>query len=284
MKRILCVSLLLSLALLPEAVEAQKKDKKPTSDLPKATAQEYAQANQMREIVGKLSFADGNVKTISIKIEAQHYEANPNFKPQAGGFGGKNPQGGNNNLYQSYMRLMQEQQRAMQNRNPAQRQQALTKVQGEMRQLMAKWQQEEAKNYQNALKGGAKNPQQNNNNQPYTVVTTSKEFDFEVQETAITRRMVLPVDYDDKGNLKQYSKEELAKLRGTDATKPGYTAKYEDLAVGQVVKLFLTPSKVAAKKAEGDDVQAAPKPTVRMILIQEDTPAPNLAPNEKKKK
>src|SRR5437867_3917595 len=74
----------------------------------------------------------------------------------------------------------------------------------------------------------------NPNSLPYKIVAESKDFELPVDEKVIVRRQTLPYTYDDKGNPVQYSKEDIEKLRGTDKSKPGYQAKYEDLTSGQI--------------------------------------------------
>jgi hypothetical protein len=281
MKRFLFGATALGLALLmPTWVEAQKKDKKPDDEeVSKATPQDYGQLNQMKEIVGKLTFAEGNVKSLVLRVQYPTYEPNPNFKKaNTGGGGGNNNQG---NLAQSYQKLMYDQQKAMNIPNPLQRQQALDKIARDRQQLMMKMYQQPGNTA--GFNPGGKNAG-NQANMPYLVVNNSKDFELEVQDSVVTRRVYLPTDYDDKGNLKQYSKAELAELKGKDSSKPGFAAKYDDLAVGQQVKLFLVPS-AAKKKVEGEDVPTV-KPSVRMVLILQDAPMPGLtapAKGDKKK-
>jgi len=121
------------------------------------------------------------------------------------------------------------------------------------------------------------------------------------------RKNFLGTDYDDMGNPKTYTKAQLAELKGKDTTKPGYTAKLEDLQPGQEVVVYLTkPKKTAtkavapAKKEDGDDEKkpavvaelgAGPahmdRPMVTTILMTKEMPSGLGAPAQpaaKKKK
>jgi len=57
-----------------------------------------------------------------------------------------------------------------------------------------------------------------------------------------------PPDYDDKGNLKKYTKDELKALRGTEGL-PGYKGDKESLQKGQLVRVYLKASAAANKYA-----------------------------------
>src|SRR5262249_10568647 len=81
----------------------------------------------------------------------------------------------------------------------------------------------------------------------FKTVTHAKEIEFDVLAEVKVARAKLEVEYDDKGNVKEYTPEELKKKR--DAELPGYTAKVEDLQFGQTVKLYLTKPKTTPKKA-----------------------------------
>jgi hypothetical protein len=71
-----------------------------------------------------------------------------------------------------------------------------------------------------------------------------------------------PPDYDDKGNLKKYTKEELKALRGTEGL-PGYKGDKEALQKGQYVRVYLKASAAANKyapKAPSKGKKKAPTP------------------------
>jgi hypothetical protein len=92
-----------------------------------------------------------------------------------------------------------------------------------------------------------------------------------------------PLDYDDKGFVKKYTRKELKQLRGP-GNLPGYATDYDNLSVGQVVKVYLAKAKrnmVLVKKgkkkgkkgkADPDDdlVLEKPLPKVALIVILRD--------------
>jgi hypothetical protein len=96
------------------------------------------------------------------------------------------------------------------------------------------------------------------------------------------RNLMPPLEYDDKGNIKKYTKQELKELKGTE-NLPGYNAEYDALRAGQYVTVYLAkgqanPAK-GAKGAKGgekvgglkldDDAAlgASERPEVVMIVI-----------------
>ena len=77
-----------------------------------------------------------------------------------------------------------------------------------------------------------------------------KDFDLDLSDKVSVRKMSLGTEYDDKGNVKTYTKEEKDKLKGNDTSKPGYEAKIDDLQSGQQVKIQLKMPKKANTASE----------------------------------
>jgi hypothetical protein len=88
-----------------------------------------------------------------------------------------------------------------------------------------------------------------------------------------------PPDYDDKGNLKKYTKDELKALRG-DEGLPGYKGEMDALRQGQMVAVYLLqknalkglntgkgPPKGGKKITEDDEVGLRDRHEVKMIMI-----------------
>jgi hypothetical protein len=260
MKLLSCGGVLLTALVLvfPNTVAGQKKDKKPADAVTRGTPQEYARIRQLTQISGKLAFADAGSRVLALRLEYQHLE--PRDAKGDGSAAKQNPEAQRQNL-------LRQQQKIMRNKNPIQRQKQLLKL---VQQAQT-------------AKGG--------NNSPFQVAKSFKEFEFEAQDRLVVRRMNLPVEYDDKGFLKTYSKEEIAKLRGTNASVPGYAAKYENLLPGQTVTFYLASADKAdagkqadAKKDEG--VGNVERPKVRMVVILAEAPDGSLSlkPLPKKKK
>jgi len=277
-----CSTLLLALlALQPSDVLGQKKDKKAKDD--RATPQDYAHLQNVKELKGTVDTIDANSKIVGIRLDIPEYVPNPNFKPGAN----------NNSQNQQLQRLYHDQQLAMQARSPVQQQQRMHQIAMDIQRI------------QNAAYKGQ------GNNGPYKMVTHSKTFELEMEENVSARKMFLGTEYDDQGNIKTYTKAELDKLRGTDSSKPGYKAKLEDVQPGQEVTLYLkaprkkssdsnsddkTDAKPEAKadvkadaKADNKDAKKADadassveRPTVRMIVMTKEMNS-SLAGNDSKK-
>lgn len=109
------------------------------------------------------------------------------------------------------------------------------------------------------------------------IQTQKKTVEFHASDDIIVRRLNLPSEYDEKGQPKKYSAEELRKLRGNKPNLPGYEAKLEDLTTGTLVKVTTvakTKPSSSAKKEDKDskDASDAPKTAVTMIVILGDDP------------
>jgi hypothetical protein len=161
------------------------------------------------------------------------------------------------NLLRQQQNLLQQQQRIMLIRNPVQRQQ-------EMLKLLAQAQQ---------------SPQD-----LYQVKEYKKDVKLRAAEDMKVRTLEPPVDYDDKGHVKKYTKKELKELKGP-GNLPGYTADFDSLRANQVVRVYLAKKKDAPKKAvkkkgkakdkdkEDDEDKEDDKPEVVMVVVLRDPPA-----------
>lgn len=112
--------------------------------------------------------------------------------------------------------------------------------------------------------------------QLFKVVTEKKDVDFRAAEDVKVRTVNPPVAYDEKGNVKKYTKEELKELKGKDTNLPGYESSLDRLQTGQYVKVTLArpkePSK-SDKDADKDtdkDKTADKKAEVTLILVKSD--------------
>ncbi|HZZ78281.1 MAG TPA: hypothetical protein VFE62_07170 [Gemmataceae bacterium] len=296
--RLLGFSGLLAAFALFGATEAQAQKKKASKDAsyPRATDADYKAIQKQKELSGKLVAVDTGV--VTLRVEYQQYAANPKYKP---------PKNTNNNslinqqnqLMRTYNNLMMDMQRSATARTPQQAQQAQRRIAQDLSRWQQQYNQFMVKNYQALVKLNS-NPA----NQPFITVTATKDFDLDIEDKATYRKLNLPFEYDDAGNVKTYTDKEKAELRGTDKTKPGYTAKFEELHAGQEVKLYLTPppkkSKSdsdtpkktdpdAPKKTDSDTPMTAddvPRPTINMILITKDdgTSSSSSQPDNGKKK
>ncbi|MBI3822676.1 MAG: hypothetical protein HY289_08350 [Planctomycetes bacterium] len=270
------------------AEKKKKKEAKAKETAPAATDADYKGIQKQKELTGKLVSVDA--KIVTLRAEYSHYEANPKYKPptakpgQPGYNQTANQQG---QMWRTYNDIMKQQQKLALAKNPREYQQAMMRLQQDMMRL----QQEIVRMQQTMAKGTAAGQKVDPNNQPFITVTNTKDFDLEVEEKVVLRKLFLPFEYDDTGKVKTYTDKEKAELRGDDKTKPGYKAKFEDFAPGQDVKLYLTPPKKMEKPKDTDKDDKAPeevlRPTVNMIVMtKENMSASSIqgAPEKKGKK
>jgi hypothetical protein len=112
--------------------------------------------------------------------------------------------------------------------------------------------------------------QRGNRFRPATVktktVTSKAEIEFQASEKVRVRTKALPEAFDEKGNIKKYTREELAALRGKDSRGlPGYESSLDRLSAGQKVSVVLAAA--PAKKDKDGGAVAEKKMQVKMIVI-----------------
>jgi hypothetical protein len=205
---------------------------------------------------------------------------------------GQNPNQANQNLRNEYNRIVQLQAQAMRppgrGHNPMH---AMQQLQG----AVVKFQNDMARTQANM----------------FQVVNATQRVDFQVAENVKVRMNDLPENFDEKGNIKRYTKEETAQFKGKDKNLPGYESSLDALKPGQIVKLALvvhkkpkssstsssSPGKeITTEKAKAKETaKEAPKETpgeasvehklqVVTILILKDSDAPPAATNPGKNK
>lgn len=296
-KLFVCLTGLTALLLVvaPEAEGQKKAENKKNVVAEPASSQDYAALNQAKDLEGRILAIDATTKGLTVRVEFKHLE--PNIAK--GGKGGKD---NTNQQFQNQLRQQQqfyrEYDQIMRLKNPAQQQMR-------MQQLWAKMQMQ-------AAKSNLKNfPKTMPGQDAFKVVTTAKEYQLETADAVRVARTKLPTEYDDKGNVKEYTQEELKKLK--DTVLAGYKSKFEDVEPGMLVKLYLARPKAPAKEkpaakadkpAEGEEkaedkgekkpADAVPntpingsksdnRPQVSMILIESD-PDPSFLPKKKEEK
>ncbi len=129
---------------------------------------------------------------------------------------------------------------------------------------------------------------------PFKVQVETKDFTFHAAPNYKVRWAKLPTAFDEKGNPKTYTDEEIKELRGTDKNLPGYEAKTDDLSSGQKIRVTLavaptkkkveTASKESTDKAETSPSPPDPKTQVKVIVIVEDSDSTTTKPAGKDKK
>jgi hypothetical protein len=110
----------------------------------------------------------------------------------------------------------------------------------------------------------------------YTYERKTQDIDIQTTEDVVVRSQNPPEQFDDKGKLKQYTKKELAELRGDNKKLPGYKAEFSDLQTDFIVQVQLVKKKDAPKpmpKPKDKDkdadlnVLADNEPLASMIVI-----------------
>jgi hypothetical protein len=219
-----CFAMLGTAPLLWPSPAAGQKRPAGKARAEEATEQDYTALRKMKDIYGTLLNFEPDGKTLTIRYDYNTYEPLP-------------PKGGNrqnaqyNALLRQQQQLAQQYQQIMAARNPVQQQQR-------MQNYLARLQQFQLRAQQLGFSQLAQ----------YKTVGHYKEFDFDVAPDVKVARVKPPMEYDDKGNLKEYTKEELKKMRDPDM--PGYTARIEDLQLGQQVKLYLGKPKASKKSSK----------------------------------
>jgi hypothetical protein len=106
----------------------------------------------------------------------------------------------------------------------------------------------------------------------FRVKQMEKDVEFQAGEDMKIRSLRPPVAFDEKGNPKKYTPQELKEMRG-DGKLPGYAAELTGLQNGQVVTVHLATRKAPAAKPGDKDKKDPPadeKPLATLIVIVSD--------------
>jgi hypothetical protein len=280
MRRLIGASLLLAILVgLPELVDAQAPAKKDNQGAPKDSSTLHS-----GDFSGTLKSTPGSDRTFVLTVETKTLQ--PNGRP------GNLARGNQalNRVVQLQNQLQQQINRATSTRNPQQQVQALQQAQRLTIQV-----QVAAAQLNNAA--GAMGP----DGAPpgYKWAIAKQDVEFQTTEEVKVRTLNLPEQFDDKGNVKKYTKEELAELKGKDKNLPGYESSVEKLESGQKMRVTLVPHKKPAADKEKDkdvekndkeknkdkDIDPEKKMQVKLIVITQDAPSgAGSAAQPKKKK
>ena len=113
------------------------------------------------------------------------------------------------------------------------------------------------------------------------VVTEWVEVEIPIKETTKIRTKTPLQVYDDKGNIKKYSPEELKTLKGSNPAFPGYEVKIDELTPGAVVEVTLNKSPANKDDKKDDDKVFA---TMIMVIGKDATFKPPVDNSKNKKK
>jgi len=283
-----CVLAVIAAVCTPSEVNAQKKKDKKVDNGYAALPEDYKAIQNKKELTGEIVAVSGAV--VTLRVDNPKVEPNPKYKPPTTGPGVNSAE---NRLYQDGLRLQRDYTNAMNNKNLAQRQQALLRYQQDMIRYQNDMARLNSQLLTNANKNvGKKDKNGNNISDPFIVVHNYKEYDLETQDKVVVRKMFLPQEFDDMGNVKKWTEKEKADLRVDDKKPPVYVAKLEEAAPGMEARLHLTapPKKKKDKETKSDDEPGAgevERPTINMIVLLKDNPSSSNIPSAsdpKKKK
>ncbi|MCS6851120.1 MAG: hypothetical protein NZ700_08140 [Gemmataceae bacterium] len=94
--------------------------------------------------------------------------------------------------------------------------------------------------------------------------------ELQATDDAKIRLATPPPAFDDKGNIKVYTKAELDKLKGPDKRLPGYPGDFDNVRPGAVVSVYVyrRPGGTAIKPPAGGDKNAlAPERLLFTMLV-----------------
>jgi hypothetical protein len=187
------------------------------------------------EMTGVLKSTGGSEAGLTLHVTLKYVEANAGAEVA---------------LLRDQQELLLRQRQIMMTRNPVWRQQAMI-----------------------ALVQEAQRMQQDKQNL-FRVKQIEKDVEIQPADEMRIRSLHPPVAFDEKGNPKKYTAQELKEMRG-DGKLPGYAAELTGLQDGQVVTVHLARKKDAAKPKDPKDKDkkdppADEKPLATMIVIVAD--------------
>jgi hypothetical protein len=111
----------------------------------------------------------------------------------------------------------------------------------------------------------------------YSVGVAFKQVEMQANDDMKVRMLNPPADFDLKGRPRKYTSKELRDMKGPDTKLPGYTAEFDDIKPGQVVKLYLPNKskpapKPVVKPKDSDEPKPVEKPEVLMVVILQEPP------------
>ncbi len=195
------------------------------------------------QLTGYLLTTPGTDRTFTVRVQYQDAQLKPNALNTAAS--------ANNRANHQLQQIARLQQQMARSKNPAQQMAQIQRILAQMQVGQARAQ-----------------------NNLYNVVTRTQDVEFQAEENVKVRTQDLPDQFDEKGNIKRYTKEELKQLKGKDTNLPGYESSFEALKEGQLIQVTLATHQAkkpangpAAKDSEKDkdakEKDAKDKPAVK---------------------
>jgi hypothetical protein len=222
---------------LSTAADDDKKDQDE-----KANSDSEASKISAKQLTGKLTKISS--KTSSFTLRVEYLDLKPNAGYRGNSAAGRELQ----HLAKQQNELARLQAQIMTTRNPAKR--------------AAKLQQVAVKLQRQELRANAQHL-------PYQVVTRHQDIPLIATEDVKVRVAKPPVEFDDNGNPKKYTPEQLRKLKGPEKLW-GYPGDWSNLQKGQEVRVFFARHK-KTKTEEDDKANEAKTAEVALICILTDT-------------
>jgi hypothetical protein len=183
------------------------------------------------QFTGALLTTPGSDRKFTVRVQYQQLQLKPNALRTANN--------ANNNANRQLQQIARLQQQMAKSKNPAQQMAQIQRILAQMQVGQVRAQ-----------------------NNLYNVVNRTQDIEFQAEEDVKVRTTELPEQFDEKGNIKKYTKEELKQLKGKDKDLPGYESTFEALRAGQLVQVTLTTHKAkkpAASPGDSKDKPAADK-------------------------
>jgi len=272
LRRLIGVSLLAAAFVgLPKLSEAQAPKKPATTTAPPADSSKMHAGT----FIGKLKSTINTDRTFTVTIENKKLQPTGKLPP------GYKANSQVNRLLHAQTQALQAQQRLATARTAHQMSQAQQQL------IRAQLQAQQAAV---GLSGTAGAVGPDGAPLGYKWVVTTQDIDFQAMEDMKVRTVLLPEQFDDKGNIKKYTKDELAELKGKDKNLKGYESSQDKLEVGQKVEVHLTAAKKPAAAAADEnkdkdvDKDSEKKMQVNLLVILQEAPADSGAKVKPKKK
>ena len=102
----------------------------------------------------------------------------------------------------------------------------------------------------------------------YDIRERDQTFDLVPEDDIKVRVSMPPQPFDEKGNPRKYTAQEMKELKGEDPRVPGYKSSLEFVQVGQTVVVYLGTGKVITQPAvEGEPVKKIVDPRPRFVML-----------------
>jgi len=259
--RTIVVSLgLLGSVLLIGEIRADSPARGTTPENAPPTTQQTTEKLPPGEYVGRLVGVDARANTLVLRITTQRRVL-------------KNPDGPTRTFDQIVQDTTKEEQKIGQLYQDAVISRSMADFQRKQKEINKAVSEFQQKSLPKQLNDMA---QQQMNPQPVEYVTLTERKDAKLTAVGDVKiRLREPPSFDDDGNVKKYSAEELRKLKGKEPFEPGYDGKLRNLRSGDYVRVIVTakaPTSTAEKKADqpnGATVPPTTEVTAVTIITQE---------------